>query len=215
MPTRRYDQMTKEEKDEILLSPEGIDRLLSLQKKGLALLRGQVGHVLTEIRDVESNVVSWVSLIIILGLLQVFQVSSNFQQQYIFLCLPSFILSFMSAALTLRKHPNYIMSDFFTTEDENKQLQYELNEAETSALTTIFQNLVACYNSKKEIGKYIGGSVLVNFVSNIVFLVTSSFVPKSVTNGTSILLGFASIVVVYLYTRRTTRSLNISYQKKL
>lgn len=215
MSTKRFDQLSEDERKMILNQPGGLDRLIKFQEKHRDSLKFQVQHILTEIRDKEAISVSWISLIIVLGLLQVFQINSGYERQYILLCIPSFFVAFISTALTLQKHPNYIVSDFFTVEDEDKRLRYESCEAEIVALTKVFVSLHANYRRKIKVSRFIGTAVIVNFFMNMIFLISSVFIPKTLTMQLAAIFGILSLIITFFYSQKMTKSESTTFNKNL
>lgn len=126
MPTIQYERITKEQKDQLLKSPNGIDRILKIQDKIIKTLKEDITHTLGEIRDKEKIAISWINLTIVVAILQVLPAfSTDLSKNFVLACLPSFTIGILSAALTLLRHPNYISPNYFETEDENKNLQNE------------------------------------------------------------------------------------------
>lgn len=197
--TKRLDQLTKEELEGLLSTPQGVERVLSVQESALRELKAQIKHTWLQINDKEEVATRWLSTLIVLGLLQLFPFSGNDKAtSYLILSLPSFVIAFYSVAFTLYKHPNYQRTDFFVPEEADKETRYHKNEAELNGLQKIFQYLIGNYERKKKFSGYIGPAVMTNFTVSILYLLISYALNIDIQICVAIIAGAVSLIGIYV-----------------
>ena len=206
----------EQHKSDLLSSPEGKQRLLKLQIKSLLKLRSEVEHVLQQIRDKESIIVSWLSLTIVLGILQIYPaMDEGIFRLYLVCIFPTLIIALCCAAFTLIGHPTYVLSDFVILEDEAIDEQIASYEAEIDGLKAIYVLLHASYERKKRGSKFVGPAILVNLISNSIFIYVVTFWPQSLSLPNvikiAIPLGLLSICMVFILEKRLTLSKDLRY----
>ena len=208
---KRFDQLTKQEIQKYLQSTEGLKRLVKLQEEHLGKVKSQILSILDQIRDIENNATSWVSLIIVLGVLQLFQQNENYLPFYFLMNIPSFSLAFFSAALTLSGHPNLVRKDFFTPEEADLHLRYKSAKEQNDVLEKVHLSLQKKYEEKLKFKKYLPFSIMTNFATNIIFLATVAFFKNWMHMEIALIFGITSLIIILVspkissYTKTYTR----------
>lgn len=213
--TRRLDQLSKKEFNDLISSPQGLDRVIKLEEKTVIELKKQTHHVWQQIKDKEEVAGRWLNTLIVLSLLQLFPFQqSEYGRHFLMLTLPTFIISFYSTALVLFKHPNYNRPDFFISESEDKKTRLQASQAEIKALQDINQSLTRNYERKRKFAGYIGPSVMVNFSLSILFL-TSQYVFEIILPEPIVFIGaILSVMSVYFLKKRGQKeSFTVVYQQ--
>lgn len=208
---KRFDQLTEQEIQKNLQTPEGLKRLVKLQEEHLNEVKSQILSDWEQIRDIENNATSWVSLIIVLGVLQLFQQNENYLPFYFLMNIPSFSWAFFSAALTLFKHPNFVRPDFFTPEKVDLHLRYKSAKKQNDVLEKLHSSLIEKYNQKLKFKKYLPFSVMTNFATNIIFLAIVAFFKNWMPLEVAFIVGTISLITIFVspkistYTKTYTR----------
>jgi len=209
MRTIHYDQLTRKQREDLLKSPEGLERVLKLQEKIIERIREDISHTYDQIRDKETMAVSWMNLTVVLAIAQAFPaITSEASLGFMIACLPSFFIAILSATLTLLRHPNYVVPDFFETEDENKRLRFNKNEGIISTYTEMKRNLYIVYLWKMKCSRYIGSSIIASILVTIAFIIFSAF--GNVSTCIAIILLAISIVVIYSLPKVMNKSMTYS-----
>jgi hypothetical protein len=212
----RLDKLSQEDLNKLLSNPEGLDRVIKLQKDFLVELQNKTKDIWTQIKDKEEIASQWVSILIILGLLQLYSFSDDAiaAKGYLILSLPSFLAVFYSIAFTLYKHPNYFCTDFFVTEDGAKDTIYKKNDAEIIFLKKIFTSLSKNYERKKKVSKYISPSIIVNFSLSILFLICYYVLEITISIPVYLLIALISLVTIYCISRNGSNgSFSFTYKQ--
>ena len=131
---KRLDRLTKQEIQKHTGRTPEMHMKVSSQEEHLSEVKSQILSDWDQIRDIENNATAWVSLIIVLGVLQLFQQNESYLSFYFLVNIPSFSFAFFSAALTLFEHPNFVRRDFFTPEEADLHLRYRSAKEENGIL---------------------------------------------------------------------------------
>jgi len=213
--TRRLDQLTQEQLNQLLSTEEGFDRVISLQEKALIDVKGQVDHTFSLIIDKEEAASRWLNILIVLGLLQLFPFSENTDAKiFLILSLPSFIIAFYSVALTFYKHPNHQKTDSFVGEDFDKPTRFNRNQIELNNYQEIFICLHKRYEKKHKTYAFIGPSIIVNFSVCIFYLIYKRILGCDFSSHLVFLIVLASIFfILRIKINGSKESFNITYKK--
>jgi len=214
MKIQRWDQLTSEEKSKILESPGGLDRVLKLHEDTLIQLKNQVKEVANQIKDKEETAVSWMNLLVILALLQVIGLDKDYSKIYLIASLPSFMMAFLTTAYTLLKHPNYLKTDFFVPEKEDKQTRYAMCEAEINMLQDIYKRLNDNYNRKKKYAGFIGPAIIANFLVSVIIIICIKIFGFEMSIFYAIVLMVLSLLFILILQKHLTKSVSHMFNKK-
>jgi len=196
---KRLDQLTNKELENLLSTPQGLERVLLVQENASKELKHQVEHTWLQISNIEEVATRWLNTLIVLGLLQLFPFSNNnMATNYLILSLPSFIVAFYSVVFTLYNHPNYQRTDFFVPEETDKITRYYKSEAEIEILQKIFQSLMQNYEYKKRFSGYIGPAVMMNFTASVLYLFIRYIMKVDIHLYTAIFIAGATLIGIYL-----------------
>jgi hypothetical protein len=213
--TKKLEQLTEDELETLLSTPQNFDRILNLQGNMLNEVREDIHHIWEQIKDREETAARWLSVLIVLGLLQLFPFANDIDaKNYLILGLPSFVIAFYAAALTLSKHPNYLRTNFFVTEEADKITRYHKNDAEIKAYQKIHENLVKSYKRKRQYSGYIGLAVIVNFTANILYIVVHYFFGTNISLPAASLIAIVSLLSIYFINKiGPNKSFSITYKQ--
>ena len=108
--------LTAEQKEELLKHPEGKVRVLKLNENVVKQLTDSISNIKSEIKGAESMAISWISLTIVLTIFQILPLQTTEVRGFIFSCLPSFVILIYATAFALLKSPTNSKPDFAVVE---------------------------------------------------------------------------------------------------
>lgn len=195
---KHLDQLNEEELNVLLNTREGTNRVVKLQDSVIADLKSNLQHIWLQIIDKEEAASRWITTLIILGLLQLYPFNTDVGAKvFLIATLPSFITAFFATALTLMKHPSYVITSDLVIEDADIRTRYKKNEGEIEILTNLHKSLYKNYQRKKKYAGLIGPSIIVNFTISIFLVAISIILGVTISNVLAILIAFTSIPIIF------------------